>query len=395
MFCRQVAYLSGNWHITELAPGNMQEPQMGSSSQQQQQQQRHSSSSSSSSSSASASKKLIGLARLLHSTACMEHTAYLKSCKHRQTHMLHVHCFNNSTAATCHVFICLHCLRSCAYRKQHRLQVQHSKLLWSIQHSTAGPRCYVQQPAPARPGGRQCSSARHVHLVLVASLEQVRSFASWLPKHAQLVKSITANVQRQYHWTVLQEETHKDAAVAVLTQALHAAARRVTTQQQPTLLTPAATAAAGGNALPQCGLHLASFTSNLPWLPSVLDALPADTLAQLDIKLVLGKEPAAPAAGSVTAALARLSKLQQLVLHFEAHNITSQLHAWMACQSWSVWKVSTSMATLVELWTVSCLLVHPICWQQNDEDCTYHGRSSQEWLHTAIGMTITLDLASA
>jgi hypothetical protein len=179
---------------------------------------------------------------------------------------------------------------------------------------------------------QQCQACRlDIHLVLAASLEQVRSSASWLPKHAQLVKSITANVQRQYHWTVLQETAHQDEAVAVLSQALHAAAATTTSaRQMPSVLTPSVSAAACRAPMPgnarqalqqqQGGLRLVSFSSHLPWLPSVLDALPADTLTLLDIKLVIGKEPAAAPGGSVTAALARLSKLQKLVLKVRAGN---------------------------------------------------------------------------
>jgi hypothetical protein len=155
---------------------------------------------------------------------------------------------------------------------------------------------------------------------LHSNLLQLRSFSSWLRNHAGLVKSISiSNSYQQFtagsiiHG--LQAEEHYRTAFGLLQQAMQTAAA--------TAAQSAAGALAGQTSQQQQqqqqqqqGLRMSSYRSGClskPGATGVLSALPAHSLTQLDLSF-RPEHWCTVDAAAVSAALARLSNLQQLRL---------------------------------------------------------------------------------
>jgi hypothetical protein len=130
-------------------------------------------------------------------------------------------------------------------------------------------------------------------------LQQLHSFGQWLPKHAALVKSITANASVASGFPAGGPgDVHLEAALQLLQQALQVAAEvsisgtAVATGAAAAL--PASSGAGSTNSRQQqqqqlqCGLRLASFSSNLPGAPALLHVLPGHSLTHLDLQLHTG-----------------------------------------------------------------------------------------------------------
>jgi hypothetical protein len=138
------------------------------------------------------------------------------------------------------------------------------------------------------------------------------SFAAWLPRHAALVKGITAFASPYAYDR--EDGTTAEQYSAVAHQLLQPAL-------QLARLLPAEAAAAGGSASSakslehphqkQPGLQLQRFRSNLPGCAGMLTDLPAHSLTALDLEFQskIGADGSA-----LSALLARLSSLQQLRL---------------------------------------------------------------------------------
>jgi hypothetical protein len=162
------------------------------------------------------------------------------------------------------------------------------------------------------------------------SMQQLRSFAAWLPPHAQLVRSISTNAHLQLFDLLRFDFNHRQFAAMgqqvhdTLRGAAAAAAARVTPHP------PALAAASAAKAAPAvCGsaaiaalVHpqqqqqrqrwrLASFSCDLPGAAGMLDALPAHSLTRLELSLT---ESRGTSLKGLVAALARLTNLQQLKL---------------------------------------------------------------------------------
>jgi hypothetical protein len=160
------------------------------------------------------------------------------------------------------------------------------------------------------------------------TLPQLRSFALWLPKHVQLVKSVAGNVGllcgRDKDLTSLGE---------VLRQALQAAAAAAAAahlddtapQRGPAAVPAAAGVSASSSGVmsanpqqqqqqqqQQQGWRLGSFSCDMPGAAGMLAALPAHSLTHLDLDVRLSGDMMT--ADGLSAALARLSNLQQLCI---------------------------------------------------------------------------------
>jgi hypothetical protein len=165
-----------------------------------------------------------------------------------------------------------------------------------------------------------------------AALLQLNSLVRWLPNHSPLVKSITAKADGR-PWSLQYGQPGSQAWQANFQPALQAL-QDTLQQASNTGAAQAAAAAAAAEAASaaapspaagvdalhaesqqqqqvRCGLHLASFCSDLPWPAGMLDALPAHSLTRLDLNLTVTPEVRGSA---LAAALARLSCLQQLHL---------------------------------------------------------------------------------
>jgi hypothetical protein len=184
-------------------------------------------------------------------------------------------------------------------------------------------------------------------------LQQLTSVAQWLPRHAALVKSITATAAVTFDclgeidadWEFqlkaaqqLLQDALQNAAQAPsvwTTDVAAAAAAEAAPPPQTSVLKPAAPAPSlltAATAEPastadsrttdmgiqqqqqqqQQGWRLASFSSNLPKASALLPVLPAHSLTHLDLELLPGA--AAEQAAADLKQLARLSSLRELSL---------------------------------------------------------------------------------
>jgi hypothetical protein len=160
---------------------------------------------------------------------------------------------------------------------------------------------------------QQCSACNtDVVVDLCSSLQHLRSFSGWLCKHAALVRSISISNSCQEFTAAtsihgLQAEEHYRTAFGLLQQAMQMAA--------PTAALCAAGAPAGQQQHQQ-GLRMTSYRSGClskPGALGALSALPAHSLRQLDLSY-RPEGGGTVDASAVSAALARLSSLQQLRL---------------------------------------------------------------------------------
>uniref|UniRef100_A0A383W9B4 F-box domain-containing protein n=1 Tax=Tetradesmus obliquus TaxID=3088 RepID=A0A383W9B4_TETOB len=166
-------------------------------------------------------------------------------------------------------------------------------------------------------------------------LQQLHSFAQWLPKHAALVDSITAVADAAIGDFEEPEEdlwqSHLEATQQLL-RALHAAAVADEGATPGPGAAAAALPASSGAELrnstqqqqqqQQHGWRLASFSSDLPGAPALLHVLPAHSLTHLDLQLQPGA--GAEEASAELSQLTRLSSLQQLHLG-SSHRVQYQL----------------------------------------------------------------------
>uniref|UniRef100_A0A383W8V2 F-box domain-containing protein n=1 Tax=Tetradesmus obliquus TaxID=3088 RepID=A0A383W8V2_TETOB len=150
-------------------------------------------------------------------------------------------------------------------------------------------------------------------------LQQLHSFAQWLPKHAALVKSITATAAINNRGLLEREQFPLATAQQLLQQALQAAAGVADAgcdaagADAAAAAQPASSDVGSYNSTQhdqqqqqqQHGWRLASFSSDLPGVSTLLQLLPSHSLAHLHLVL---EEPAD------LSQLARLSSLQQLHL---------------------------------------------------------------------------------
>jgi hypothetical protein len=157
-------------------------------------------------------------------------------------------------------------------------------------------------------------------------LEQLFSFAEWLPNHASLVRSITATAAAAFRHLDADalssiSELRINATQQLLQQALQAAAEGAKAGTASARAGAAAALSASSGAglnnrqqqqQQQRGWRLASFSSNLPGAPDLLQLLPADSLTHLHLNL----QPVAAAqrTSAGLSHLARLSGLQELHL---------------------------------------------------------------------------------
>jgi hypothetical protein len=180
-----------------------------------------------------------------------------------------------------------------------------------------------------------------VVLYATAALPQLRSFAQWLTRHAELVRSLTVNVQPDYHIPVvdgLPHDVHLEAAQELLQLALRdASAQQLAAHDLPAAADPAAATAASTAAAAaaisdlqgvrqqqqhqqqqqqwchQQGLRLHSFSSDLPKAADMLAVL--NPHSQADVSLEWNySSPYVTDSAALSAALSRLSSLQQLRL---------------------------------------------------------------------------------
>jgi hypothetical protein len=175
---------------------------------------------------------------------------------------------------------------------------------------------------------KQCS-VRNTAVVLhkKQSVPQLRSFAAWLPKHAQLVRSIHAHmhlnmldiVNREHNGVAMGQQLQKAlrataaaAAWDAATQPSPAAAAAAAAQEAPAAGSSATVAAlAAPCRQQQQRWRLASFSCNVPGAAGMLAALPAHSLTHLELGLAHSRSMSLK---EVPAALVRLSSLQQLKL---------------------------------------------------------------------------------
>jgi hypothetical protein len=219
---------------------------------------------------------------------------------------------------------------------------------------------------------QQCSLDAACSLDIALTVDEpepqkcLSSFACWLPKHAGLVRSITADVKdiahvqgpcsaRQYDLVYQRIE----AAQQLLTNALQATAAQAAAVGEPaTAAVPAQTAAASSSTAQgsaaavhttqqqqqqQQHINMKQFSSNCLVAPSLLAALPAHSLTRLGLNLKLptaftGRQLAGSSSISdavpgsseaVAAALAQLSSLQEL--HISGYTATSRVNLPGAC----------------------------------------------------------------
>jgi hypothetical protein len=148
--------------------------------------------------------------------------------------------------------------------------------------------------------------------------DKASSFGSWLSKHAAIVRSITANVERParegYDELVRRQSQHTKIAAAwnCMVSAL---------QQAALAADPGIVPAASHQRQQQLQqqLCLCSFSSNWVLDARVAEVLPAGSLTQLDLGLPFDvlyfpKEVRKVDGSALSSALARLSNLQQLRL---------------------------------------------------------------------------------
>jgi hypothetical protein len=170
-----------------------------------------------------------------------------------------------------------------------------------------------------------------------AKLPQLCAFARWLPKHAALVKSITATAiaedERGLNVHGFEWEAHWEVAQQLLQHALQA----VVSPPQPALeAAPAAsgfvpdavesgiTEGASRQHGQQQGLRLTSFSSDFAATAGVLAALPAHSLTFLHLDRRY-RNDGMPAAGvALPAALARLTNLRHMRLEGDGHGLPSR-----------------------------------------------------------------------
>jgi hypothetical protein len=185
--------------------------------------------------------------------------------------------------------------------------------------------CTVAKVCKDWRGAVQQSGACNTFVDLILSshkhgiaLPKVASFASWLPKHAPLVKSVTitpaATVPSSSSGLTWQE--FNEAAMQLLQLAMQLAAAAPATAAPPEVpeqaVPASSTAAAISQPQPQQqpGLRMASFSSSAPGAASMLAVLPP-SLTQLDLDL---RSSRMLNSGAMAAALARLSSLRELSL---------------------------------------------------------------------------------
>jgi hypothetical protein len=160
-----------------------------------------------------------------------------------------------------------------------------------------------------------------------SSIPQLRSFAAWLPKHAQLVRSIHADVylnmfgvvNRDQECVAMGQQLQEALQAAAAATAAAAAAQGAVAQPLPAALSAAEAAPATGSsatdtalAAPYCQQHLqrwrlASFSCNVQGAAGMLDALPAHSLTHLELGLAHSRETSLK---ELLAGLVRLSSLQ-------------------------------------------------------------------------------------
>uniref|UniRef100_A0A383VQ57 Uncharacterized protein n=1 Tax=Tetradesmus obliquus TaxID=3088 RepID=A0A383VQ57_TETOB len=175
----------------------------------------------------------------------------------------------------------------------------------------------------------------HVVLDWPPAVPQIQSFSSWLHTHAALVRSIQLTEDEQLTYQRPLGVPGLEGALLRLQQALQAAALGTAAgTADTTAIAAAAAAAANGAAAPAAPRHkeqqqpqqqqlrqsypqLASFSIGCPTDASVLAALPAHSLTQLDLNLgwrSLDLQGSFSRA-ALSAALVRMTNLQQLRLH--------------------------------------------------------------------------------
>jgi hypothetical protein len=145
---------------------------------------------------------------------------------------------------------------------------------------------------------------------LDGTLQRQRSFASWLPKHAALVNSITiVSDQSNARVRFIQgpPSTAEAAAAEELRQALEVAA--LMPARGDTAAAPSSAADKLASSVHQGLLRLTSFNTDMPGAAGMLAAVPAHSLTRLEPHL--GCDHSIDYA-ALSAALAQLSKLQQM-----------------------------------------------------------------------------------
>jgi hypothetical protein len=196
---------------------------------------------------------------------------------------------------------------------------------------------------------QQCGACNTVvKLNTKLPLQQICSFVRWLRKHAGLVKSFTAKAAEQapHGMDKLQWQHHIDAAQLLLQQAMELAVGKPAAAFSAAAAAAAAPAAASQGAVlqhtqqQQSAMRLASFSSNLPCCPSMLPALTARHLTQLDLTLL--QNCSIDAGPQLAAALHQLSILQQL-----------QLDAWRAPRQ----SLSSCFAGIAQLTRLTSLVL--------------------------------------
>uniref|UniRef100_A0A383WM33 F-box domain-containing protein n=1 Tax=Tetradesmus obliquus TaxID=3088 RepID=A0A383WM33_TETOB len=170
---------------------------------------------------------------------------------------------------------------------------------------------------------QQCAACNTV-IVLnpQTTLPQLCGFAQWLPKHAALVKSVTATaiadrlldvhgLEWRAHWEVAQQllQHGLQAAAPPPQTALGAAA--AAPGLAPVIANSHNAAATAGQQQQQRlqGLRLTSFSSNFAGTAGVVAALPAHSLTSLHLEYNEGMPPAGP---GLPAGLACLTGLQHV-----------------------------------------------------------------------------------
>jgi hypothetical protein len=154
----------------------------------------------------------------------------------------------------------------------------------------------------------------------VPILQKLQSFQKWLPKHAGLVQSICARAGYSDDADIKSVEDKlqqilqaTSAAAAAQTQAA-AAAAQLTAGATAAISISAPSQLADGQQVQQqqqqqCSWRLASFSCNLPGVARILNALPAHSLAHLELGV---DHMTTCSAEQLAAALTRLSSLQTL-----------------------------------------------------------------------------------
>jgi hypothetical protein len=152
----------------------------------------------------------------------------------------------------------------------------------------------------------------HVCLVLKKALEQLCSFARWLPKHAHLLRSIHAHLEDCSMPSFIQEmpaDSYLEVAQMLLQPAMQLAAGE---QHQADAATASQLETGVSQRDQRQLLRLAEFQSSWLSTPAVVAALPANSLTHLGLSPIRKQQSSVANTPGLAAEIQQLSSLQEL-----------------------------------------------------------------------------------